>query len=451
MKPSDSDTIFAVATAPGRAGIAVMRVSGPAAATALRALTGRALPEPRRATLATLHGPGGERLDDALLLWFPAPRSYTGEDVAELHLHGGRAVVAGVTEALAAMAGLRPAEPGEFTRRAFDNGKLDLTAAEGLADLVAAETAAQRRQALRQMDGALAGLIEGWRERLLRAVAHLEAEIDFADEDLPEGLSGAVREELAALAAEVERHLADGRRGEIMRDGFSVAIVGAPNVGKSSLLNVLARREVAIVAETAGTTRDVVEVRLDLAGYPVILADTAGLREAAEPVEEEGIRRARARAAAADLVLVVLDATARPLVPAETAELIGPEALVVVNKCDLNKCDFDEARGLLPAGITPVRVSARTGEGLEALMGGIEARARARLEAGSEAPAVTRVRHRRALESCSEALRRAIAATQVDLAAEDARLALRALGRITGRVDVEELLDVIFRDFCIGK
>ncbi|HYH22586.1 MAG TPA: tRNA uridine-5-carboxymethylaminomethyl(34) synthesis GTPase MnmE [Azospirillum sp.] len=440
-------TIFALATAPGRAGVAVVRVSGPAAGTALGALSRHPVPAPRVATLTTLRDPGtGETLDDALALWFPGPRSFTGEDVVELHLHGGRAVVAGVVEALAALPGLRVAEPGEFTRRAFENGKLDLTAAEGLADLVDAETSAQRRQALRQMEGALGRVYESWRLRLTRALAHVEADIDFPEEDLPGGVADAVRPELEALIGEVDAHLADGHRGERLREGLHIAIVGAPNAGKSSLLNALARREAAIVSARAGTTRDVIEVHLDLGGFPVVLADTAGLREAAgDDIEEEGIRRARDRAASADLKIAVFDATALPSLDAATLALVDAGTVVVVNKTDLVA-----SADAVVAGQEAVGVSARTGAGLRDLEARLAALAGERL-AGTGAPALTRARHRAALEECRDALGRALGAPLPELAAEDVRLASRALGRITGRVDVEDVLDVIFRDFCIGK
>jgi len=440
-------TIFALATAPGRAGVAVVRVSGPASGEALTALTRRALPAPRVATLTALRDPGtGEALDDALVLWFSGPRSFTGEDVVELHLHGGRAVVAGVVEALAALPGLRVAEPGEFTRRAFENGKLDLTAAEGLADLVDAETSAQRRQALRQMEGALGRVYESWRLRLTRALAHIEADIDFPDEDLPSGVADAVRPELETLATEIGAHLADGRRGERLREGLHIAIVGAPNAGKSSLLNALARREAAIVSARAGTTRDVIEVHLDLGGFPVVLADTAGLREAAgDEIEEEGIRRARDRAASADLKIAVFDATALPALDTATLALIDGGTVVVMNKTDLASAAVESV-----GGRNALAVSARTGAGLRELESSLAELAGARM-AGTGAPALTRARHRSALEECREALGRALNAPLPELAAEDVRLASRALGRITGRVDVEDLLDVIFRDFCIGK
>jgi tRNA modification GTPase len=439
-------TIFAPATAPGRGGVAIVRVSGPLAGTALTALTGCPLPAPRTAAFVRLAVPEtGEFLDQGLVLWFPAPHSFTGEDVAEFHVHGGRAVIAGVIDALAGLAGLRIAEPGEFSRRGFENGKFDLTAAEAIADLVDADTAAQRRQALRQMEGELGRLYDGWRHRLTRALAHLEADIDFPDEDLPEGVAGMVRPELEALAREIAVHLNDNRRGERLRDGIHIAIVGAPNAGKSSLLNLLARREAAIVSERAGTTRDVVEVHLDLGGFPVVLADTAGLREAADEIESEGIRRALDRAANADLKLAVFDATSLPEVDAQTLGVVDDQTLVVLNK-------VDRAAGLVKEiGARPAMpVSARTGEGLPGLLLALTKAVQHRFEAPS-VPALTRARHRGALEECAASLQRAMGAVLPELAAEDVRLASRALGRITGRVDVEDLLDVIFRDFCIGK
>lgn len=442
------DTVFALASGAGRAGVAVMRISGPAAGRALTALTGRPAPAPRRAVLAALTDPdSGELLDRGLVLWFPEPHSYTGEDVAELHLHGSRAVIAGVAEALGRVSGLRPAEPGEFSRRAFLNGKLDLTEAEGIADLVDAETAAQRRLALRQMAGGLAALYQGWRTRLVRALAHLEADLDFPDEDLPDGVAAQVRPELAALAGEIGRHLHDGRRGERLRDGISVAILGPPNAGKSSLLNALARREAAIVAETAGTTRDVIEVHLDLAGYPVLLADTAGLRAAADAVEDEGVRRAVARAADADLKLLVFDGRAWPDLDHGTLALADADSVVVLNKADLGSPDSWPDRVGEAAAIG---LSARTGAGVDRLVALLAERVTARFE-GMAAMPLTRARHRRELTLCIEAIERALAAPAPELVAEDVRLAVRAIGRITGAVDVEDLLDVIFGDFCIGK
>ncbi|HEX9463044.1 MAG TPA: tRNA uridine-5-carboxymethylaminomethyl(34) synthesis GTPase MnmE [Alphaproteobacteria bacterium] len=450
---TDRPTIFAPSTAAGRAAVAVLRISGPRAGAALTALTGRKLPPPRLAARARLFDPAtGQPLDDGLVLWFPAPRSFTGEDVAELHLHGGRAVLAGVMAALSRQPGLRVAEAGEFTRRAFDAGKLDLAEVEGLSDLIAAETEAQRRQALRQLAGELGRLTEAWRERLLRALAHAEAEIDFPDEDLPGGLIAALRPALGDLAGEIRRHLDDERRGERLRDGVSIAIIGPPNAGKSSLLNRLARREAAIVSAIAGTTRDVIEVQLDLGGYPVIVADTAGLRDLhgrhspQDELEREGMRRALARAEAADLKILVLDATALS-VDAAVGELADANTLVVANK-------IDAAAGppITLAGHVTHALSAKTGRGLETFLDVLQHEVAARLAmADTAAPVITRARHREALADCVAALDRALAGTAPELIAEDLRLAARALGRITGRVGVEDVLDVIFREFCIGK
>jgi tRNA modification GTPase len=434
-----------LASGTGRAGIAVFRLSGPQSGPALLALTGRPLPQARQATRACLRDQAGAPLDDGLVIWFPGPHSFTGEDVVELHLHGGRAVASGVTEALLAL-GLAPAEPGEFSRRAFGAGKLDLTQAEAIADLVDADTAAQKRQALRQLSGSLTHLYDDWRGRLLRCQAHLEAEIDFAEDDLPGDLGEQARNDLNRMAAEISGHLADGRRGERLREGLSVAILGAPNVGKSSLLNRIAGRDVAIVSSLAGTTRDIIEVHLDLGGYPVTLADTAGLREVGDSIEKEGVRRARARAEGADLRLVVFDAEILPFIDPESTTLINEDTLVVVNKCD--RGDF-----VLPdrvSGKVPLAVSAESGVGIGALLVALEQRARDLFD-GSGAPAISRARHRKALEETEASLHRAISAPLPELAAEDVRLAARSLGRITGRIDVEEMLDVIFREFCIGK
>jgi len=441
-------TIFAPATAPGRAAIAVIRISGPRASAALNALAGD-VPPPRRASLRRLRAADGAPLDDALVLWLPGPASYTGEDMAELHLHGGRAVVEAVLGALAAIPGLRPAEPGAFTRRAFDNGRLDLTAVEGLADLIAAETEAQRRQALRQAEGALAAVYERWRERLLRALARAEAAIDFPDEDLPETLDSAVVDDISCVLDEITQHLDDKGRGERLREGALVVIVGAPNVGKSSLLNRLAGRDAAIVSTRAGTTRDVIEVEMEIAGFPATLVDTAGLRAAMDEIEAEGVRRARTRARAADLRIAVFDATRWPEIDPETRALVDDDTIVAVNKADLSPLTPDAADAAL-AGRPAIPLSCRTGAGIDALVAALGEALRARLDV-TAAPALTRQRHRSALEDCRAALARALTADAPELAAEDLRLATRALGRITGRVDVEDVLDAIFAEFCIGK
>jgi tRNA modification GTPase len=443
------ETIYALATARGRAGIAVVRLSGAESITTARALSGRDL-SVRRAQRVDLRDPAtAELLDQGLAIYFPGPASFTGEDVVELHLHGGPAVVAGVLAALAALPGLRMAEPGEFTRRGFLNGKLDLTAAEGVADLVAAETAAQRRQALAQMGGALAEFADGARARLVSAMARWEAAIDFSEEELPEGLEAEVAAEAASLAGDIRAALLDQGRGEWLRDGIEVAIVGPPNAGKSSLLNRVAKRDAAIVSATAGTTRDVIEVHAELGGYPVILADTAGLREAADEIEREGVRRALERAGRADLRLVVLDATQWPEIDAGTRAQIDGDAVVALNKADL----LEGAAAAAP-GIEVLPVSAKTGAGVDALLDTVEARVAALFE-GSVAPVVTRARHREALAAALAALDRFGTAearlARPELAAEELRLAARSLGRVTGAVDVEDLLDVIFAEFCIGK
>lgn len=442
-----SQTIFAIATGRGPAGVAVLRVSGPQASAALIRLTGRPLPDPRRAVRRDFIAADGGVIDRGLALWFPGPASFSGEDVVELHVHGGRAVLNALIDTLAKQSGLRPAEPGEFTRRAFEHGKLDLTEAEGLADLVAAETEAQRRQALRQFDGALGARYDSWRGRLVSALAYLEADIDFPDEDLPTDTASRVRPVIDQLMTEIRTHLADGHRGERLRDGVSVVILGPPNVGKSSFLNMLAKREAAIVSELAGTTRDVIEVHLDLGGYPVVLADTAGLRHAADVIETEGVRRALDRAGKADLKVILLESALWPEIPAEVRPLLDRDSLVA-----LNKIDKSPPTGYLGFNGLPVwPISVRTGEGLEPLLRTL-GKAVAERAGQSAAPPITRARHRTALEECVAALGRFLAGPQgPELACEDIRLAARALGRITGRVDVEDVLDIIFRDFCIGK
>jgi len=435
-------TIFALSSAPGRAGVAVVRVSGPQAGPAIDALA-PPRPKERMAALRRIRDPeSGEVLDEALVLWLAAPKTETGEDMAELHLHGGSAIVRGVLAVLGRRPGCRLAEPGEFARRAFENGRIDLAQIEGLADLIEAETEAQRRQAVAQMGGALSALYEAWRKELLAATALVESAIDFSDEaDVASDAFARARAGVEALRATIATHLDDDNRGEILREGFRVVLAGPPNVGKSSLLNALAKRDAAIVSEEAGTTRDVIEVRLDLDGLPVIVADTAGIREALGAIEEEGIRRTLAHARDADLVVWLSDATAPgTFSPPELGETVLP----VTNKIDLNPAGA-------PAG-NKLGISAKTGAGLDALTRRLAEMARDRIGV-SDSPAITRARYRTHLNACLSALNAFMSGGQADieLRAEDLRQAVHALGRITGRVDVEDVLGEIFGRFCIGK
>lgn len=436
--------IFALATPPGRGAVAVLRLSGAGVREAVATLAG-GLPAPRQASLRALrHRPEGGTIDHALVLWFPGPASYSGEDVAEFQLHGGRATVAAMVAVLSGF-GLRLAEPGEFTRRAFHNGKLDLIQAEALADLVGAETEGQRRQALRQMEGLLGARVESWRQTLLGAMARIEAVLDFVDEDLPEGVIAGAERDILVLRDDISAFLAGQGRGERLRDGIRVAVLGPPNAGKSSLVNALARREAAIVSAVAGTTRDVIEVHLDLDGIPVIVADTAGLRDTTDAIEAEGVRRAGRWADGADIRLLVVGAD--DLAAGETALVLGrlgEDAIVVGNKRDLAPLpEIWQGRAVL-------KVSVLTGQGLDELIGALASRARALGDPG-EGAAITRARHRQALSEALVSLDRFLVQEETELRAEDLRIAARALGRMTGRIDVEDVLDKLFRSFCIGK
>jgi tRNA modification GTPase len=457
----DRSTIFALSSGRPPAAVAVVRICGSQAGRALETLIGR-LPAPRRATLARVRDPAdGEMIDEALALWFPGPKSETGEDMAEIQVHGGPAVIAGLLGALGRIAGCRMAEPGEFTRRAFINGRLDLTAVEGLADLIAAETPAQRRQAFRQLKGLIGDQAEAWRRRIIEALALVEARIDFSDEaDVPEDLIAPALNAAQQLRSMIAGLLADGGRGERLREGLVVAIAGAPNAGKSTLLNRLARREAAIVSPYPGTTRDVIEVHLDLAGYPVTLLDTAGIRASDDPVEQEGILRAVTRAAAADLVLWMSDSQVGQRTTSLPPEkLHDAETWRVLSKIDLAGDKLwinSELRNSESESISYAHefaVSGATGAGIDALVHALSTYARDYF-AATESALVTRARHRQALEETVGALDRALsvgAGGHEELIAEELRVAATALGRLTGRVDVEDILDVIFRDFCIGK
>ena len=440
---ASSDTIYALSSAQGRAGVAVFRVSGTNAKFAIERMAGVS-PKARIATFAKLKNAQNELIDEAVVLYFKGPASFTGEDVAEFQVHGGRAVINALQETLSGY-GCRLAEPGEFTRRAFENGKLDLTQAEGIADIIDAETQMQRVQALKQMGGALATITQNWREKLLRILAHLEADIDFPDEDLPPHIVQQRIAQLTELNKEITAHLSDNRRGERLRDGFSIAVLGAPNAGKSSLINALAQRDAAIVSARAGTTRDIIEVHLDVAGYPVILADTAGLRDTNDEIEGEGIKRALQRAREADLNIVLFDASTLP--DAQSLALLNDKSFAVVNKADIATPQHAQIKN-------PFYISAKTGTGIAELLNAIAKRLNEMLENQVTAP-LTRARHREALTHCQQHLQRALNAYHgnkaPELVGEDIRLATRALARITGAVDVDDILDIIFREFCIGK
>lgn len=460
LATSSDDTIIALASGAGRAGVAVVRISGPGALGVLMALGGGPIPQPRRAVVRALHAPGedgpGEDvpLDEAVVLFFASPASFTGEDVVELHVHGGPAIISAVLEAALRTRLVRLAEPGEFTRRAFERGRIDLTRAEAIADLVDAETEGQRRQAARIYRGEAARAFEGWRGQLIAAMAALEASVDFPDEsDVSRDIELAALAPLEGLAGELESALASAGRGEAVREGFSIAILGRPNAGKSSLLNRLARREAAIVSPIPGTTRDIVEVRLVLAGFPVWIADTAGLRETADQVEAEGVRRALARAEDADLRIWVLDSASHPdpagLQPENVSRETAwrPGDLTLLNKIDL-------ASPSAVTGPDVYAISASTGAGLAQVEDVLTGIVRSRL-ASDESPLITRTRHRLLVEDSLAHIERALEGARIgvgaELVSEDLRLAARSLGRITGSVDVEDLLDRIFSDFCIGK
>ncbi len=442
MHPREQ-TIFALSSGRPPSAIAIVRVSGPEAATALTLLAGK-IPAPRMATRALLRDGHRQPIDDAVVLWFPGPASATGEDVAEFHVHGGRAILAALFATLSALDHMRAAEPGEFTRRAFENGKLDLTEAEGLDDLIHADTDRQRSQALRQLKGLLGDRARDWRAQIIEASALIEAGIDFSDEgDVSAELIAPALAKIKTLLDEIQHVLAEQGRSERLREGLVVAIAGPPNVGKSTLMNQLARREVAIVSPHAGTTRDIIEVQLDLDGYPVTVIDTAGIRDTDDPVEREGVRRARARAAEADLVLWLVDATYEKNLDEGTAPV-----WVVRNKIDLDAVESD-AGGRTSVDVA---ISASRGDGIAELISALVGFAQNYFGPG-EGGLISRERQRKLLEQTVVSLRRSTSVIEhgEELAAEDLRIAARSLGQLLGRVDVEDLLDVIFRDFCIGK
>src|SRR5437762_31095 len=447
MHPREQ-TIFALSSGRPPSAIWIVRVSGPQAGTALTSLAGR-MPLPGRATRALLRDANRQPIDDAVVLWFPGPASATGEDVAEFHVHGGRAVLAALFTALSAFEDVRPAEPGEFTRRAFENGKLDLTEAEGLDDLIHANTDRQRRQALRQLKGVLGDKAGDWRMQIIEASALIEAGIDFSDEgDVPAELIAPAVAKIKALLGEIQQALAAEGRSERLREGLVVAIAGPPNVGKSTLMNQLARREVAIVSPHAGTTRDIIEVQLDLDGYPVTVIDTAGIRETGDPVEQEGVRRARARAAGADLVLWLVDAQGE-----ENRHDGAAPVWMVRNKIDLDTNGVDALTPRRPGqGGSGFAISASRGDGMAQLISALVAFARDYFGSG-ESGLIGRARQRKLLQETAASLQRSMMVMEKgeELAAEELRTAAHSLGRLIGRVDVEDILDTIFREFCVGK
>jgi tRNA modification GTPase len=452
MHPRDQ-TIFALSSGRPPSAIAIVRVSGHQAGAVLAALAGTE-PKPRLAHRVLLRDAGGQPIDDAVVLWFPGPASATGEDVAEFHVHGGRAVLAALFAAISAVPNVRAAEHGEFTRRGFENGKLDLTEAEGLDDLIHADTDRQRRQALRQLQGLLGDRARDWRERIIEASALIEAGIDFSDEgDVPAELMASALGTIKALHGEIAEVLAAQGKAERLRDGLVVAIAGRPNVGKSTLINQLARRDVAIVSPHAGTTRDVIEVQLDLDGYPVTVIDTAGIRETDDPVEQEGVRRARSRAEEADLVLWLVEGQeqtvapeAMQALPRDTIDGAGGAVWIVRNKIDLAEPgERDSTRA-------EFAISAGRGDGIAELIEALVGFAAAFFGA-SEGAIVTRARQRDLLRQAAECLQRSVnlAKHGEELVAEELRAAAYALGRLLGRVDVEDVLGAIFQKFCIGK
>jgi tRNA modification GTPase len=444
MHPRDQ-TIFALSSGRPPNAISVVRVSGTHAGTILTSLAGK-IPPPRMAARVLIRDANQQPIDDAVVLWFPGPKSATGEDVTEFHVHGGRAVLAALFAALSSFENTRAAEPGEFTRRAFENGKLDLTEAEGLDDLIHADTDRQRRQALRQLKGLLGDRARSWRAQIIEASALIEAGIDFSDEgDVPAELIAPALAKVKQLHDEIEEVLAAQGRSERLRDGLMVAIAGPPNVGKSTLMNHLARREVAIVSPHAGTTRDVIEVQLDLDGYPVTVIDTAGIRETSDPVEQEGVRRARSRAAEADLVLWLIEDDSQQ----GAVEGAAP-VWMVRNKIDLNALSGHGAGMGQTCGSQKFEISAVRGDGVSELVAALVAFAQNYFGSG-EGGLIGRERQRILLRSTAASLHRSMESKGEELVAEDLRAAVHSLGQLLGRVDVEDILDVIFREFCVGK
>ncbi len=426
--------------------MSVFRISGQLASYIHKHLIHGKRSLPRIASVRWLHDPEtGKRIDRGIVLWLPGPKTFTGEDIVELHTHGGRSVREAMINALNFINGVRLAEPGEFSARAFINGKVDLTEAEGIADLISAETEAQRLQALRQMSGGLKELYETWRVKLIKLSAYLEAEMDFSDEALPSNINESVYSNIRELVSDIEIHLLDKNRGQKIRHGIQIALLGAPNAGKSSLLNILAKKDVAIVSDISGTTRDVVKINLDLEGIPVSVSDTAGIHSASGKIEKEGIKRSYIESKSSDIRIIILDGETWPEVPSEIIDLINDDSILLLNKSDLVKISSSNVIKQQPKVISCLK-----GIGISEFTKELTEMVKNRYDIG-ENPLITRERHRKAASDCLEALKRSLNVDQIELLAEDLRLAIYALARITGRVDVEDILDVVFRDFCIGK
>ncbi len=436
-----TDTVYALSSGAGKGGVAVIRVSGPKVLEICSKMAGLENPKPRYAYFRPLKDETGQTIDHSLVLYFAGPHSFTGDDVVEFQVHGGTSVINAVYRTLSSFENTRPAERGEFSRRAVVYGKMDLTEAEGLMDLIDAQTEEQRRQALHQMEGSLGSLYESWRSSLVHNMAYLEAFIDFPEEEIPPEKLSEIDIQTQHLIQQILQHLDDNNRGQRLRDGFQIALVGVPNVGKSSLMNALTHKDIAIVSCIAGTTRDVVEAHLDVAGFPIILADTAGLRESAGEIETEGIRRAVRKAEESDLILYVQDLAHYPNVDPLPEQLAHIPTYIIWNKVDAYS-DMVVASGYA--------LSAKTGQGIQALWEEITNHLKSTFSATNGA-AITRERYRTALKSCADSLSKSLSAPELELKAEDLRLAARAIGRITGRIEADELLEVIFSSFCIGK
>jgi tRNA modification GTPase len=441
------DSIFAPATPAGKSGIAIIRISGPNASNCLTAFGINNLPEPRKVLLHRIYHPHThELIDEALIIWFKGPNSFTGEDSVEFHTHGSRAVINSVLDALSTLDGFRLANPGEFALRSFNNNKMDLTQIEGLADLIESETLMQQRQALRQMSGELEKLYEEWRINIIKSLSLIEAYIDFPDEDLPSEIVSELQEFILKLKNSLQHHLNDNRRGEKLREGLYATIIGAPNVGKSSLLNLLAKRDVAIVSHIAGTTRDIIEVKLDIAGYPFTIADTAGLRNSIDEIEQQGIARALSNARLADLKIAMFDALSLPDLDLATIDLIDDNTIVLINKIDqVAITNFPTIKNILP-----ITISINDNQNIDLLLNKLEQFAKDNIAPTSD-PAISRIRHRSFLQQVLAALERFDLNHPIELAAEDLRIAATNLGYITGKINLEEILDEIFSKFCIGK